>query len=237
MKYLKNKVWQTLNALGYDIHRSNTRQLFRAFKLFDVDLVLDVGANVGQFVTELRSAGYRRKVVSFEPLSSARGALERTARHDSSWEIFPRCAIGDYDGEIVINIAGNSASSSILPMLEAHSSAAEGSAYIGSEQVPIFKLDSIAPKYLVNSRRPFLKIDTQGFEWQVLDGAREILPFVQGVLCELSLIPLYGSQRLWKDIIQRLENDGFKLWSIHRGFTDPRDGRTLQIDAVFFRDK
>lgn len=235
MKYIKNKVWQLLNAFGYDIHRSNTRQLFRALELFEVDLVLDVGANVGQFVTELRAAGFRGKVVSFEPLSSAWSALKHTARHDASWEIGSRCAIGDFNGEIEINIAGNSASSSILPMLEAHSSAAEGSAYVGSERVPIFKLDSVASKYLMNSRKPFLKIDTQGFEWQVLDGASEILPLVQGVLCELSLVPLYESQRLWQDIIRRLENDGFKLWSIHRGFTDPRDGRTLQIDATFFR--
>lgn len=235
MKYIKNKVWQFINTLGYDIHRSNTRQLFRAFELFKVDLVLDVGANVGQYASELRSAGYRGQIVSFEPLSSAWNTLKRAANKDELWEIAPRCAIGDISGETEINISGNSASSSILPMLEAHSSAAKGSDYVGSERVEIFKLDSIASKYVLNSRIPFLKIDTQGFEWQVLDGAREILPHVQGVQCELSLVPLYESQRLWKDIIQRLENEGFKLWSIHRGFTDPRDGRALQIDAVFFR--
>lgn len=235
MKYIKNKVWQFLNTLGYDIHRSNTHQLFRALGLFKVDLVLDVGANVGQFAGELRSAGYRGQIVSFEPLSSAWKAVKRAASKDESWEVAPRCAIGDINGETEINIAGNSASSSILPMLDSHSSAAKGSDYVGSEKVQIFKLDSIASKYILNSRISFLKIDTQGFEWQVLDGAREILPYVQGVQCELSLVPLYESQRLWKDIIQRLENEGFKLWSIHRGFTHPRDGRTLQIDAVFFR--
>ena len=235
MNHIKNKVWQFLNAQGYDIHRSSSHQLLRAFNLFGVDLVLDVGANVGQFVIELRAAGYRGKVVSFEPLTSAWDVLEREARNDTSWEIAPRCALGDFDGEIKINIAGNSASSSILPMLEAHASAAECSAYVGTERVTIHKLDSVAPKYLVNARRPFLKIDTQGYEWQVLDGAKDILPLMQGVLCELSLVPLYDSQRLWKDIIQRLEDDGFKLWSIHRGFIDPRDGRMLQIDAVFFK--
>ncbi len=235
MNRIKHILRQFLNTHGYDVQRSNAHQLLRAFKLFKVDLVLDVGANVGQFVTEMREIGYRGKVVSFEPLSSAWSVLERAARHDDSWEIAPRCAIGEFDGEIKINIAGNSASSSILPMLEAHSVAAKGSAYIGFEHVPIFKLGPLASKYLVNSQNPFLKIDTQGYEWQVLDGAIEILPSVQGVLCELSLIPLYESQRLWKDVVNRLENAGFKLWSIHRGFTDPRNGRMLQIDAVFFR--
>ena len=143
--------------------------------------------------------------------------------------------MGDQDGEIEIHIAGNSVSSSVLPMMEAHSSAAEGSAYVGIEKTPIFRLDSVAPSYLAQSSRPFLKIDTQGYEWQVLDGARETLSQCQGVLCELSLVPLYEGQHLWMEMIQRLESEGFTLWSIQKGFTDLRDGRTLQVDATFFR--
>lgn len=103
----------------------------------------------------------------------------------------PRCAIGAYDGEVEINIAGNSVSSSILPMMESHASAAAGSVYIATEKVPIFRLDTIATPYLGKAHKPFLKIDTQGYEWQVLDGASTILPQMSGVLCELSLVPLY----------------------------------------------
>jgi len=229
-----------MNLAGFDLHRlspgSNPAfQFLEALNRFDVDLVLDVGANVGQFSSELRSVGYKGNLVSFEPLSVAHHALSEAASRDSKWHVHPRGAIGDYDGEIEINVAGNSVSSSVLPMMELHSSAAEGSAYVGTEKVPIFRLDSVAPEYLAKSRRPFLKIDTQGFEWQILDGAREMLPHVQGVLCELSLVPLYEGQRLWMDMIQRLEGEGFTLWSIQRGFTDPRDGRTLQVDATFFR--
>ena len=62
-----------------------------------------------------------------------------------------------------------------------------------------------------------------------------ILPKIRGILCELSLVPLYESQRLWMDMIQRLESVGFTLWAIQKGFTDSRDGRILQIDAIFFR--
>ena len=97
------------------------------------------------------------------------------------------------------------------------------------------RLDAVGPMYLADSRRAFLKIDTQGYEWQVLDGACETMSQMQGVLCELSLVPLYEGQRLWMDMIQRLEREGFALWSIQPGFMDPRDGRTLQVDAVFFR--
>ena len=240
MGYFKRAVKSLVHAAGFDLHRlspntSPSFQLLKALNRFEVDLVFDVGANVGQFASELRSVGYQGDLVSFEPLSTAHRALLEAARSDAKWQVHPRGAIGDHDGEIEINIAGNSLSSSVLPMMESHSSAAEGSAYVGAEKVPIFRLDSVAPKYLANAHRPFLKIDTQGFEWQVLDGASKTLPLVGGVLCELSLIALYEGQRLWMDMIHRLESEGFMLWSIQRGFTDPRDGRTLQVDASFFR--
>jgi hypothetical protein len=120
-------------------------------------------------------------------------------------------------------------------MLETHSSAAANSAYVSAERTPIFRLDSVAPFYLVNASRPFLKIDTQGFEWDVLDGAAETLPIVQGIICELSFVPLYEGQHLWRELVHRIESLGFTLWAIQPGFVDSRDGRTLQFDAVFFR--
>jgi FkbM family methyltransferase len=239
-KFIKTIVRQAILAAGFDLHRLSPSsipafRLLKALDRFEVDLVLDVGANVGQFASELRSVGYRGNLASFEPLSAAHSALSEVAGRDPKWHVHPRVAIGDHDGEIEINIAGNSVSSSVLPMMESHSSAAKGSAYVGVESVPLRRLDSVAPEYLAKFRRPFLKIDTQGFEWQVLDGARETLPRMQGVLCELALVPLYEGGRLWMDMIQRLAAEGFTLWSIQKGFTDPRDGRTLQVDAAFFR--
>lgn len=240
MKVLKKITRKIFHQFGFDLHRlsPSTNASYQLLKSLDhagVDLVFDIGANVGQFAQQLRSVGFKGHIVSFEPLSVAHQALTVAASKDPKWQVHPRGAIGDRDGEIEIHIAGNSVSSSVLPMLEAHASAAEGSAYVGVEKTPIFKLDSIAPNYLAQSRRPFLKIDTQGYEWQVLDGARETLSRMQGVLCELSLVPLYEGQRLWLDMIHRLESEGFTLWSIQQGFTDPSDGRTLQVDAIFFR--
>lgn len=240
MNLLKTLIKNAVHKIGFDLHRltpsSNPSfQLLKALNRFDVDLVLDVGANIGQFASELRSVGYKGILVSFEPLSAAHTALSQASRHDPKWLVHPRSAIGDYDGEIEINIAGNSVSSSLLPMTELHSSAAKDSAYVGVESVPLRQLDSVAPAYLAESRKPFLKIDTQGFEWQVVDGAVAILPEISGILCELSLVPLYEGQRLWMEMIQRLESEGFTLWSIQKGFTDPRGGRTLQVDAIFFR--
>jgi FkbM family methyltransferase len=238
---LKKIIKTLFFKVGFDLHRLTVRSnptymLLKGIERFEIDLVLDIGANKGQFASELRTVGYRGRIVSFEPLSDAHKVLTEVAADDYDWTIHKRGAIGDIDGEVKINIAGNSVSSSLLRMLDSHASAAEGSAFIGSEYVPISRLDSVAQNYINESDRYFIKIDTQGFEWQVLNGGLDTLAKAQGVLCELSLIPLYEGQRLWLEILQRLKAEGFTLWSIQKGFTDSRDGRTLQVDAIFFRE-
>jgi hypothetical protein len=120
-------------------------------------------------------------------------------------------------------------------MLTSHSNAAPGSAYLGHESAPLITLDSVAPPYLDSVQAPFLKIDTQGCEWHVLDGALATLPKVCGVQMELSLVPLYEGQRLWRECIERLEAKGFVLWALQPVFFDPATGRTLQWDGLFFR--
>ncbi|NWF36775.1 FkbM family methyltransferase [Mariprofundus sp. KV] len=238
--HINEVIKKILRKFGVEVHRfspasSPTAQLVASLQKFDIDLVFDVGANAGQFVTEMRDGGFEGNVLSFEPLTSAYDDLQKVSERDSKWDLYPRCALGDKDGEIEINIAGNSASSSVLPMLDSHLSAAPHTAYVGKESVPLLTLDGVAPTYIEKYQNPFLKIDTQGFEWAVLDGASNILPQIRGVLLELSLIPLYEGQYLWEDVVSRMKQEGFTLWAIQPGFTDPHDGRTLQCDGIFFR--
>ena len=240
MNRFRNAIKKSIHLLGWDLRRYNrvnvpAMQLVKALELAGINLVFDIGANEGQFAREIREYGYTGKIVSFEPLSSARKKLLSLSSADPNWEVHDQSAIGDQDGEIEIHIAGNSVSSSVLPMLESHSSAAVSSAYVDSERVPIAKLDSVAKQYMTPESKLFIKIDTQGFEWQVLDGARETLQHARGVLCELSLVPLYDGQRLWRDIVDRLDAEGFMLWALQKGFTDPRTGQSLQMDGIFLR--
>ncbi len=174
-----------LHKFGLAVHRyvpptSPTESLVASLRKFDIDLVLDLGANIGQFASDIRHWGYAGRIVSFDPLSLAHGELLQSSASDPLWDVYPRCALGGHIGEVEINIAGNSQSSSILSMLESHRSAAPELAYQGKEIVPIKTLDSVAGQYLKDARAAFLKIDTQGFEWQVLDGARETLPQPRG---------------------------------------------------------
>lgn len=237
---IKKNLRSLIRSIGWDLHRltiSNNpnARLLAALKQARVNLVFDIGANAGQFSSDLFSVGFQGKIISFEPLAAAHAQLCSFAKTNNNWIVNPRTAVGDRDGETVINVAGNSVSSSILPMHVAHSSAAPLSAYVASQKTPLIRLDSISSQYLNDDSRLLIKVDTQGFEWQVLNGASETLKQAQGVLLELSLVPLYEGQHLWLETIARIEAEGFTLWSLQQGFTDPRSGRTLQIDAIFLR--
>lgn len=238
---MKTAIRKFIRGLGWDLHRlspssSNSAQLCAALDYVGSNVVFDIGANIGQFAQELRSVGFTGKIISFEPQSSAHGKLSIAASSDSAWIVHSRVAVGDREGEIKINIAGNSVSSSVLPMLDAHSSAAIGSAYVSNERAPLIRLDSVAAQYIDPDSRCFIKIDTQGFEWQVLEGANDTLCRSRGVILELSLVALYEGQRPWRDVIDRMEAEGFSLWAIQKVFTDSRTGRSLQVDAIFLRE-
>ena len=207
----------------------------RVLSTHNVNLVFDVGANIGQFGRSLREAGYRGRIVSFEPLSAAWEQLAAASSKDSLWEVAPRAAIGSEDGEIDLHVAGNSVSSSALEMLSMHENTAPESRYVGSEKAPLRRLDSVGLEYLRPDSVPILKIDTQGYEDRVLHGASGIMDRIMGLQIELSLVPLYEGQMLFNDLIDYVKTAGFDLWGLWPEFTDPRSGRLLQVDATFFR--
>lgn len=219
----------------YNCSTSADLRLVHMLATNGIDLVLDVGANEGGYAASVREAGYHNRILSFEPLSAAHAKLVAATSGDKSWVAAPRMALGDHDGQVTINVAGNSASSSILPMTDHHRAAAPESAYIGSEAIEVRRLDGVRHPFLDAATAPFLKIDTQGYEKQVLAGAATLLPRLKGVQLELSLHQLYDGQVLWREMIATLEGSGFELWAMVPGFFDRRTGRMLQCDGIFFR--
>jgi FkbM family methyltransferase len=222
-----------IEAYRYSVNRSTGAQLHRLLEHCSVDLVFDVGANSGQYATQLRAHGYMGRIVSFEPLKSAHSRLTAAARGDSHWQVAPRMALGDQDGNIDLHIAGNSLSSSILDMLPKHEQAAPGSAYVSRETVPLKRLDKVAEEFVGTSSRILLKIDTQGYEDRVLSGAKGMLGNLTAIQTELSLEPLYSGQLLFDEMRERIEAMGFVLFAIFPGYIDERTGQTLQVDGFF----
>jgi FkbM family methyltransferase len=238
---MKRLLQRGLRSLGWRLtrYRASTcpeLQLSTLLKWKDIDVVLDVGANIGQFAQGLREHGYRGRIVSFEPLSRAHHVLVDRRKEDPLWSVAPRMALGGSRGEVMLNISGNSVSSSLLDMLPAHLAGAPESRFTGAELVRLETLDAVWDKVVPAEHRGiFLKIDVQGYENEVLKGAEQVLRNVTGVQLELSLVPLYDGQALYRDLIDRLGNRGFELCGVGTAFVDPATGRTLQVDGIFFR--
>lgn len=225
--------------MGFELRRyvapphENVR-LITMLSAHNVNLVFDVGANVGQFALSLREAGYKGRIVSFEPLSDAWESLRKASREDDLWEVAPRAAIGAVEGEIELHVAGNSQSSSALGMLDTHLRLIPESEYIAKEIVPLRRLDDLGMSYLRPDSVLFLKADVQGFEDRVLKGAERLFEKAVGVHLEVSLVPLYKDQCLYYDLENYLRNRRFELWDLKPEYFDSM-GRLIWGSGVFFR--
>ena len=214
---------------------NNSFRLVLAFKEKKIDYIFDVGANEGQFVDEIRHYGYNGEVLSFEPYIDAHKKILENSRKDKKWEIYKPVALGDKESQNKINISKNSVSSSILKIKNEHIINAPDSRFVGEQLTEEKKLDSIFNNLDLSKKTLFLKIDTQGYEFQVLKGAEKILKKFEGILVEVSLIELYEGQKNWLEIVEFIQSHGFKLWSVDRGFSNKKNGQTLQLDLCFFK--
>jgi FkbM family methyltransferase len=207
--------------------------LQRRILLSDIALVIDVGANVGQYAERLRDIGFAGRIVSFEPGSAAFVELSRRARKDPShWEA-RRKAVGDRPGTSVLRISGNSVSSSLLEPGEEHLRVDPRIATVAHERVPVTTLDDEFARETLT--RLWLKLDVQGHELAALRGATGILTACYAVQTELSLGELYRGQSKWLDVCGFLHDRGFVLRYLEPGYQDPATGYLQQADALFLR--
>jgi len=223
--------------LGIEITPFNSRgsdraQLARFLGSRKVNLIFDVGANVGEYGRELRTLGYRGRIVSFEPLPAAHERLAKAASRDAHWTVAPRTAIGSEEGLISIT---NSAFSSVLRTAELRTRMHANCAIAHEEQVPLVTLDSVAPMHMCRSDVAFLKIDVQGFEYEVLHGADRLLGQLCGVQLDVSLVPLYQGEKSFRFMLDFMECKGFDLHSLASVFMADTTGREIQLDAIFVR--
>ncbi|MBO9521827.1 MAG: FkbM family methyltransferase [Nocardioidaceae bacterium] len=218
---------------GFEIRRHPAVRRQRMFAARGVDLVLDVGAATGLFGKELRQFGYTGRIVSFEPMAASFATLRERAQGDTLWDV-RNVALGDEAGEASINVASNRDSSSLLPMEHAHTDAEPGVTYVGQEVIRVERLDDIAGELIGDAGKVFLKLDTQGFERNVLAGGKETLDRLVGLQLELSFVPLYSGGMLVDEAISMAYGAGFQLEVIEQGWAAP-SGQMLQADGIFFR--
>jgi FkbM family methyltransferase len=211
-----------------------TGRLVRSLDTLGIDTILDIGANVGQYGLMTRRAGFGGRIISCEPLTGAFGELSKRAARHEGW-LPVHAAVGSEPGTTTINVSANSFSSSVLDMTEAHLSGAPGSGYISSETVELTTVRDLVAAHSVVPSRTLLKIDTQGYEGEVLAGAGDLIDEFGAVQLELSFVELYAGQRLFDDLYALMREHGLHLHIIEPGFSGP-DGRMLQCDGLFVRD-
>ncbi len=234
MRYL-DVVRNIARRAGYDIRRAGDHIYKRPIDFINsrnIDLVLDVGANIGQYGASLRKGGYAGTIVSFEPMLAAYQELAARSKDDNRWIIF-NMAIGAKDGTASINVSKSSDFSSILKQTAEATRFDPNAEAVGSEAVTVAKLDNIFHT-LPPSNAAFLKIDTQGYEQQVLFGASKCLPAFLGVQMEMSLIHLYEGTWQFHEAVKYMSDIGFEISNIIPVNYDHEDTASLvEIDCVF----
>ncbi|MCG8277392.1 FkbM family methyltransferase [Stenotrophomonas sp. NLF4-10] len=227
-----------LNRRGYLLMRKSNPNYYlgRRMKLmrsYGIDMVLDVGANTGQYAIRLREMGYTGEIVSFEPMRSAYERLVSNSNHDHLWSCRD-FALGDSESDVEIHVSGNSVSSSILPMLPEHEKHAPASHVINDEAIHVKRMDTLPDWSQWRAKKAtWLKIDVQGYERQVLDGASGCIADIAAIQLELSLRPLYAQQLTIIPMMERLAELGFDPVAFEPGFSDKESGEFLQVDGIF----
>ena len=194
-----------------------------------IDVVIDVGANDGDFGREIRDEGYLGRIVSFEPNPAAFARLALAIADDPLWEAY-QLGVGDEEGELRLSVASNDVMSSF-----------KGATDLGAgllvedraEQVRVVRLDSFLLTRPDLVSRTYLKIDTQGFEMEVLRGAGECLLKFVAVQAELGLVKTYEDEEDWLNVLLWMRERGFELGTLMCNSAFAPVAQVREFDFVF----
>lgn len=199
-----------------------------------INFVLDVGANEGQYASLLRATGYPGHIFSFEPASSPLGKLVANSENDPHW-FCENCAIGSKSGRLRLNLSSNSLLSSIRPV--DHNFARENAwatLDAGYEEVEVKTIDDILGSFQHDGARMLLKIDVQGFEDEVLKGAKNSFSQISAIQVEMPIRCTYVGQSDIHQLTGQLKAEGFDLSHLCTGSQDMK-GRLIEVDGFFIR--
>lgn len=236
MKFIEI-VRKIMNPFKLDLKIFPDLDLRRRIKLlnyYEINKILDVGANNGQYAEIVQKIGFKGEIISFEPVKSTFKILEKKANSNQKWKTL-NYGLGPKNDSFEINISANTSSSSILEIMPNVIKSEPETKTIRKEKILIKTLDNIYTSLVKPEDNVLLKLDVQGFEKNVLDGATESLKKIKGIQIEMSIEELYRSEMLFAEMLLFLNSKGFSLHSLENGFYDEKTGKLLQVDGIFFR--
>jgi FkbM family methyltransferase len=206
-------------------------------KQFEINCVLDVGANTGQFALGLRRAGYEGHIISFEPVGAAYARLRAAAERDPAWSVL-NFALGSANCEATINVTSNSDLSSLLtPNPYSQERFGKKMELVGTEEVTVRRLDSVLYDVAGHVARPrfYLKMDTQGYDLETFAGLGESADLMLGLQSEVSTLPIYHEMPPLTEAVRVYEARGFEIAGMYPVGWDKPTGRVLEFDCVMVR--
>jgi FkbM family methyltransferase len=211
--------------------RRRVRDLMDFIEDRKIDIVIDVGANIGQFGESLRANGFRGKIVSFEPTKSAFEALSKMAAADGNWEAH-HCGLGAVSGTAVLNASKLSVFNSFLELSSVAGLHDNRMEVEHTEEIPIFTLDHFAGSF--PRGEILLKVDTQGYERQVIEGAHQTISRTAGILMELPVIHTYEGEWQFHEALEYMSDAGFVPAQIQAVGYHGRDNvSAVDFDCLF----
>jgi FkbM family methyltransferase len=229
---MKALVKRALAGFGIEVKRIPTNR-FRWLRDLNINTVLDVGANTGQFATLIHHILPHSDICSFEPLKDCFEELERELGRVRQFRAF-KCALGEEDGELEMHRSEFSPSSSLLSMRELHATLFPYTAKTWVERVPVRTLDGVATDLRLRDN-VLIKIDVQGYEDRVIRGGLRTVNRAKALIVETSFQALYDSQPLFDSIYDMVKELGFRYRGSMDQLNSPLDGSVLQCDAIFVR--
>jgi FkbM family methyltransferase len=207
---------------------------------YEIDVVVDVGANLGGFHDTVRDgAAFTGPIVSFEPVTKYRTQLEARRHTDPAWHIEPY-ALGSTHESAVIHVMESPGLSSLrdpdVAAMQSLLPAPDRLGVDGEETIEVRPLDELAPSHPVlgPAKRALLKTDTQGFDLEVIRGASAFLAQTSAIQIELSVLPIYVDTPIYQHVIAELHVLGFDLSGMFPVTLDP-NLRVIEFDGVFVR--
>ena len=201
----------------------------------EIDCVVDVGAHRGEYALLLRDAGYRGHIASFEPVPEAFAELERAAARDPAWAAYP-WALGRDEGRMPMNVVPDTLSS-LLPATSFGARRHPRLRKPASIEVPVRRLDAILDELLapVADPRPYLKLDTQGYDLEVFAGLGERVADFIAMQSEVALLQIYEGMPRMPEALAAYEEAGFEITALYPVSRDMRTARVLEFDCVMVR--
>ena len=198
-----------------------------------LETIVDVGGNVGQFSLLSRALHPNARIYAFEPLPDAAARYRRVFANDSNMTLF-EAAILTEAGTATMHVSASADSSSLLPISARQSELFPGTEEVGVTDVEVGPLSGFLSVGDL-AALALLKIDVQGFELEVLRGAGDLLTAFEHVYVEAPFEALYDGQALADDVVAHMVAADFSEVGRYNVSFGP-DGTPIQADFLFHRN-